>query len=413
MNTELLRRLPLLAGLTEDDLALLHEGASSVAYAPGALLLHEGERDDRVLVVASGQVEIVKALGSADERVLALCGPGDLLGEMSLFTAEGVHTASARASAPTTVVALRRAALDGLLQRRPLLAYGLMRQLSRRLDTGEHLTIRDLREKNRALMQALHDLEAAQAQLVEKERLEHEVALARRIQQSMLPELLPSEPGYDLGALMTPARQVGGDFYDAVRLDEGRIALAVGDVCDKGFGAAFFMAQCFGLLRAEATRRRAPGATLRALNRHLLGMNRSSQYVTLLYVVLDAATGRLHYARAGHPPLLLAAPGDGWRCAPTRTGQMLGLFAEPLLDEGVVELPPGEVALLYSDGLTEATDEAGVEGGSERIGRLAASAGQSGAQALCEALWQALQAPASQEGVHDDFTVVALRRWRR
>ena len=118
---------------------------------------------------------------------------------------------------------------------------------------------------------------------------------------------------------------------------------------------------------------------------------------------------RLHYARAGHPPLLLAR--RAWLARPPH-GQMLGLFAEPLLTRAW-SVPPGEVALLYSDGLTEATDEAGVEGGSERIGRLAASTGESGAQALCEALWQALQAPASQEGVHDDFTVVALRRWRR
>jgi len=411
MSLELLRSVPTLSGLSDGDLALLLDGAQEVTYPPGALLICEGERDERLSVITAGQVEIVKGLGTADERRLAICRRGDLLGEMSLFSPEGAHTASVRALEAATVLELSRTAFHELLQRQPALAYRTMRRLSQRLDEGEHVAMRDLREKNRRLAQAYRELQEAQAQLVEAERLEREVELARRIQQAMLPDALPLAPGYDLGALMVPAREVGGDFYDVQRLDEGHVALAVGDVCDKGFGAAFFMAQCFGLLRAEATRHHSPGATLRAVNRLLLGVNRSEMYVTLLYAVLEERTGRLRYARAGHPPLLLLTPQGGLLPAAAKPGQMLGLFDEPTLDEGQVTLPPGGVALVYSDGLTEATDAQGVEGGVERIGQVAVAAGPVSAQALCTALWEALRAPGSDtEGVKDDFTVVACRR---
>ena len=410
MSTEPLRRVPLLAGLPPDELTRLADGARQVSFDRGALLLREGDADPHVCIVAAGQVEIIKALGGPDERPLAVCGPGTLLGEMSLFSANGAHTASVRALTPVRVLELDRAALDALLQRQPGLAYALLRQLSQRLDEGEHDTIRDLREKNRNLAVAYRDLQAAQAQLVEKERLERELELARGIQESMLPQELPALRGYDLGAMMVPARLVGGDFYDAVALDGDRLALAVGDVCGKGVPAALFMAQCFSLLRAEAARNPTPGETLRAVNRHLLGINRSEMYVTLLYAVLEAPTGRLSFARAGHPPLLLVDPSRSLAPLPMQTGQMLGLFDEPLLDEGSVCLAPGSVALLYSDGLAEALDAQGAEFSPQQISDVLAGLPGARAQELCAALWEAVCGGAAEPAAQDDFTVLAVRR---
>ncbi|MFH1086261.1 MAG: SpoIIE family protein phosphatase [Chloroflexota bacterium] len=410
MSTELLRCVPLLATLPPGELAHLATAARGADYSTGALLFREGSADDHLCVLAEGVVEIVKALGGPDERRLAVCEPGALLGEMSLFSADGAHTASVRALTPVRVLELDRVAFDALLQRQPRLAYAVMRQLSQRLDEGEHSTIRDLRDKNRNLALAYRDLQAAQAQLVEKERLERELELARGIQESMLPQELPVIPGYDLGAMMVPARLVGGDFYDALALGGGRLALAVGDVCGKGVPAALFMAQSFGLLRAEASRNASPVETLRAVNRHLLAVNRSEMYVTLLYAVLEAATGRLHYARAGHPPLLMMHRDGSLSQPPAQPGQMLGLFDEPLLDEGSVTLSPGSLALIYSDGLAEALDAHGQEFDPRQIGDVMAARPQVSAQALCEALWGAVCGGATEPAAQDDFTVLALRR---
>jgi serine phosphatase RsbU (regulator of sigma subunit) len=410
MSIAALRQVPLLAPLPSDELEGLAAAARAATYAPGDLLLREGCADDHLCILTEGEAEVVKALGSADERRLAICQPGALLGELSLFSPDGAHIASVRALTPVGTLHVPRGAFDALLQRQPGLAQAMMRLLCQRLDDAEHITIRDLREKNRQLAQAYRELEAAQAQLVEAERLERELEIARDIQRSMLPTSLPVIPGYDLGALMVPARLVGGDFYDALTLDDQRTALLVGDVCGKGVPAALFMAQCFSLLHAEAGRGLSPGETLRSVNRHLQAVSSSGLYVTLIYAILDRASGRLSYARAGHPPLQVLSPGGELVSLPRQAGQMLGLFDEPLVDEGSVELAPGGLALMYSDGLTESLDAQGEEFNPQQIGQALVALPQAGAQSLCAVLWDRVQQRAPEAGAQDDFTVLALRR---
>src|SRR3712207_3101439 len=142
--------------------------------------------------------------------------------------------------------------------------------------------------------------EAAQQQIIEKQRLEHELQLAYEIQTSILPRVLPQLQGYDFGATMVPARVVGGDFFEFVELGDDRVGIAVGDVTDKGMPAAIFMAQTHALLRAEAVRSAAPHEVLRCVNRHVVEMNAAGLFVTMLYGVLDRASASFSYARAGH-----------------------------------------------------------------------------------------------------------------
>ncbi len=173
---------------------------------------------------------------------------------------------------------MTRSDFDALLRRYPVLGYELARVLGQRLEQAHEQSIRRLEDRNRALQAALDELHLAQAELVEKQKLEHELALARDIQTSLLPPGLPSIDGFDFGARLLPMSQVGGDFYDFVELGNGDLGLAVGDVSGHGMPAALIMALTVALLRAEANRspqagrgaeRREPGAAQAGQPQHV------------------------------------------------------------------------------------------------------------------------------------------------
>lgn len=160
---------------------------------------------------------------------------------------------------------------------------------------------RELTEKNRQLQQAFDERKAAEQQLrIEKERLERELKVAADIQMSILPDKLPMHEHFDFGGRILPARQVGGDFYDVFVLDKDKIGVLIGDVADKGVPSAIFMARAHALIIAEADRATSPGEVLRMANKHLIRLEKSTQFVTALYGVLDTNTGEFSYARAGH-----------------------------------------------------------------------------------------------------------------
>src|SRR5207302_6921336 len=136
-------------------------------------------------------------------------------------------------------------------------------------EEAENRTIRDLQEKNLQLTQAYERLKLAQAQLIEKEKIEKELEVARGIQESMVPRKLPQLPGFDFGARMLPARAVGGDFFDFIPLNDGALGIVIGDVSDKGVPAALFMALTSNLLRAEAQRGSSVSDALLHVHRQL------------------------------------------------------------------------------------------------------------------------------------------------
>jgi sigma-B regulation protein RsbU (phosphoserine phosphatase) len=406
---DIIAQIPLFSTLPFKEIAYLGKTLHVREFPAKAVLFQEGQSDDCCYLIIEGQVEIVKALGSSGERFLGFREKDSLLGEMSLFSKEGKHTASVRALTPVRSLEITRKNIDELLHRWPLFAYELTRTLSQRLEQSENLTILELQEKNRQLTQAYEDLKAAQAQIIEKERLEKELEVARQIQQSILPQELPGLPRYEFGALMIPARAVGGDFYDFIPLDQNRMAIVVGDVSDKGIPSALFMALCYSLVRAEAHRSATPGETLLAVNRLLLEMNTADMFVTVLYGVLDCSRGEFSFARAGHPqPIILDSRGElqepGYN-----PGQVLGLFDQPLLDEQSLVLPNGGVMLVYSDGLTEATNPSGDDFKDMRLYRVLPGLIDQPAQLLCESLWDETMAFCLPNLQQDDFTLVCVK----
>lgn len=191
-----------------------------------------------------------------------------------------------------------------------------------------------------------------QAEAQQRERIEQELRVASLIQQTLLPKEIPALDGYQLAAYYRPAREVGGDFYDFLELSDGRLALIVGDVTDKGVPAALVMATTRTMLRAAAQRLYSPGEVLERVNGVLHPDIPPNMFVTCLYAVLDPATGLLRYANAGHD--LPYRRHSGGTCELRATGMPLGLMPGMSYEEKEVHLEAGDSVLFYSDGIVEA-----------------------------------------------------------
>ncbi len=199
------------------------------------------------------------------------------------------------------------------------------------------------------------DLEASNAQLeAAKQRMESELMIAHALQGAILPKTLPENPTYSGHALMTPAREMGGDFYDFFTLDDGRLSVVMADVSGKGVPAAFFMAIARTVVRAAAARHDTPGPCLQEVNDAICEQNPQELFVTLFYGILNPDTGEFNYANAGHnPPYLVRRPG-AVEALPMTGGMAVGVLPELPYDEDAVTLAPGDTMFLYTDGITEA-----------------------------------------------------------
>jgi len=200
-------------------------------------------------------------------------------------------------------------------------------------------------------------------------RLERELALAGRVQASFLPKRAPEVPGWQFSMTLRPARETSGDFYDVCRLPDGRVVVLIADVVDKGAGAALYMALSCTLLRTFAREQSDdPAGVLSSVNRRLLTDTDASEFVTVFYAVLNPDTGFLVYGNAGHhPPYLMRASRDGEIEGLARTGIPLGIYEDQTWEEGGTDFAPGDVLVLYTDGVTDAQDAQGVFFGEDRL----------------------------------------------
>jgi len=257
--------------------------------------------------------------------------------------------------------------------------------------------------------------EALRDHILAQRQLEREIALAQNIQASFLPQTLPQPPGWDLAAFWHPARLVGGDFYDVIPLRGGdaqgaaRYGLVVADVAGNGVPAALYMALSRTLLRSVAIRRTSPASTLTRANELLQADARTVQFLTAIYVIWEPATGRLVLANAGHPPAVVARADGRLEWLPTH-GPALAVFQRARYPEIEVTLAPGDTLLLYTDGLTEASDFYGSEFGAAGVEAVLREAAGGDAAQIIAALRAALSAHVGAGEDLDDAAFVVLRR---
>jgi serine phosphatase RsbU (regulator of sigma subunit)/ketosteroid isomerase-like protein len=241
----------------------------------------------------------------------------------------------------------------------------------------------------------------------ERERVEQELRVARRIQQASLPKEVPELEGWQINPYYRPAREVGGDFYDFLELEDGRLGLVVGDATGKGVPAALVMASARSMLRAVAQASDySPGDVLRRVNDSLVTDIPPNMFVTCFYAILDPSSGRLLYANAGHD-LPYLRQGGGAEELRAR-GMPLGLMSGMGYEEDEIVLGEGDAALFYSDGLVEAHDHQREMFGFPRLRALVAEHGEE--RSLVDLLMDELHSFTGEDWEQeDDITLLTLR----
>ena len=263
------------------------------------------------------------------------------------------------------------------------------------------------------IKRTLNHLELLRDALSTRDRLvalQRELEVAGRMQQSILPTVFPKTPGYQVFGNMEPARDIGGDFFDVVDLGEGLIGLTIADVSGKGVPAALFMMSSRTLMKGSANVIADPGGVLAKVNTLLEADNRAQMFVTLFYAVLDLQSGTLRYANGGHNPPLIVHPGGSSTWLPSAGGIVLGVMPGLSYRQEVVKLKPGDTAVLYTDGVTEATNSECEEFGVERLQGIFAERQPKSARAVSEAIFEAVHAFAGNAPQSDDITCVIVVR---
>ncbi len=246
-----------------------------------------------------------------------------------------------------------------------------------------------------------------QAQARRRERIDQQLNVARLVQRQFLPESLPDLAGWRMAAFYRPALRVGGDFYDFIPLPDGRVMAVIGDVTDKGVPAALVMASTHSLLRAAAPRLISPGAVLKTVNELLCKDTPVQMFVTCLALVLDSASGQVTFANAGHDvPYVRTAGGVAELRA---KGMPLGLMPGSTYAEQTFTFQPGDLALLHSDGLSEAHGAGREMFGFRRVAALTGrGASTQGLIDLCLRELDAFTGPGHEQ--EDDITLLTLER---
>ncbi len=260
---------------------------------------------------------------------------------------------------------------------------------------------------------ALHRIDVYE-QTLESEKMARELEVAGQIQASFLPGAAPAIDGWEIWAALEPARQTSGDFYDFVNLDNGRLGILVADVADKGTGAALFMALSRTLIRTYAKQYPGnPQLALQTANERIMEDTQSDQFVTVFFGVLDTANGQLVYANAGHNPAYLFNAGD--QTAPQKlghTGIPLGMFEGMSWRQKSVNMDPGDLLVMYTDGATEAQNSEGEEYGETRLLEGVANdlEGSRSAQNIAAHILSGVKQFSGDTPQFDDITLMILQR---
>ena len=295
-------------------------------------------------------------------------------------------------------------------------AYGDMKNIREAMNRGafdfvtKPLDFEDLQVTIERTLRHLLEWREALSSRDQLVALQNELNIARQMQQSILPAQFPRGPDFQVYASMTPARNVGGDFYDIVHLEDNRIGVAIADVSDKGVPAALYMMSSRTLLKGAAIGCESPSQVLDEVNSLLQDDSDTGMFVTLFYGIYDPATNEFTYANGGHnPPLIVHADGSSTVLAMTG-GVVLGVVPSIQYEQTTVALSPGDTILLYTDGITDATNEEGEFFGLERLQATFAGNPPRDSRAANDAVFEALQNFVGDAAQADDITCLALSR---
>ncbi len=251
-----------------------------------------------------------------------------------------------------------------------------------------------------------------QQQALKQQRMVEELSVAQQIQLSLLPEVPPVVPGWEFAAFYRPARQIGGDFYDFFDLPGkgSEWGIIIADVADKGVPSALYMALSRTVIRTTALTGRSPASALMRASTLIFNDSQSDLFLSAFYAKLDTDTGRLIYCNAGHNPALWFRANAREFQELTTPGIIMGAFENVELEEQRVDIAPGDLVILYTDGVTEAISPDDQEFGVERLREVLASAADTSAQQILESVVDAVDTFAEDAPPFDDLTLMVVKR---
>jgi len=242
--------------------------------------------------------------------------------------------------------------------------------------------------------------------------IQNELEVAREIQSAMVPQVFPPFPerkDFDIVARMTPAKKVGGDFYDFFFIDDKHLGFAIGDVSGKGVPAALFMAVCRTLLKATALENLPPDVCLSRVNKLLRAEKTNAMFVTIFYGILDTLSGEIQYCNGGHnPPYVISTQGEV-RQTELTDGFVIGAISNSTYKASSLRLNPGDKLFMYTDGVPEATNQAGGMYMEERLGACLGRLNDLSISDLVQGVLDDIEAFTDEAAQADDITVMALK----
>ena len=295
-------------------------------------------------------------------------------------------------------------------------AYGDMKNIRTAMNRGafdfvtKPLDFGDLRVTIERTLRHMEEWREALSSRDKLVALQNELDVASGIQQSILPTVFPSRNDYQIYASMEPARNVGGDFFDVVRLEGNRVGLAIADVSDKGVPAALFMMSSRTWMKGAAISSPEPGTVLGEVNALLHEDNETQMFVTVLYAVYDPETGEFTYASGGHDAPLLVHPDGSSELLPLTGGIALGIVSDLAYGQNSVVLDHGDTLVLYTDGVTEAMNGEGEQFGIERLRKVFSDRAPKDANEAAHKIFEAVNTFADGAAQSDDITCLTLRR---
>lgn len=393
---EYLRKSKFFASATEETLNSLAALAELMQIKSGDRLFAKGEIGTAMYFVVDGCVRIHN-----EDVVITHLGKGQVFGEVAALSQE-VRTASVTAEMDTALIKLEQNAIYDTLSAQPNAAKCLIQAMCQR----ESEIIEEKFDR-----------------LVKAKVMENELDIGQKIQRNFLPEVVPEMEGWDMKGVLQPARKVAGDFFDFFVVPKPHcIGIVIGDVCDKGLGAALFMTLFRSLIRSISVYRNVVGEhadpddvmnTLRhaiaLTNKYIATTHASSNmFSSVFFGLLIPETGQICYINAGHEaPLIIGASGIRQQLGPT--GPVIGIFEDAEHEVGTAEIFPGEILFGYTDGATDALNEAGEQFTEERLVATAGAGARNGA-ALLHKVLSDVDGFIGNADQYDDITMISVYR---
>ncbi len=249
--------------------------------------------------------------------------------------------------------------------------------------------------------------------IAERERVRKELEIARNVQMRFLPDSIPDVPGLDIASICRPATEVGGDYYDFLSVDKRWLGVVIGDVSGKGVSAAFYMTMAKGILKTLARTIRMPAQLLREMNAVFFENSPRQIFISVIYGVFDLENGFLHFARAGHNPLIVRKKKAGTPEKLHPRGIAIGLADtkkfEEIIEEQTIAIEPGDIFVFYTDGISEAMNSAEEIFGEERLSKLIEDNEHLTARELLDLIHDEIVRFEENTPQHDDSTMIVVK----